>query len=57
MKGGAFIAEKRHFPLARDEMTDAQFNARMTAGYAQARQDQSAPAEEVFRRLFEEIAE
>ena len=51
------MAEKRHSPLARDEMTDAQFNTRVTAGYAQARQDQSAPAEEVFRRLSEEIAE
>ena len=49
------MAQKSYFPPARDEMTDAQFNARMAAGYAQAREDCSTPAKEVFHRLFEEI--
>ena len=42
-------------PLARDEMTDAEFNARMAVGYAQAKANQSAPADEVFSRLIGEI--
>lgn len=46
---------KRYTPPARNEMTDAQFNARMAEGYAQAQKNQSTPADEVFARLFEEI--
>lgn len=42
-------------PLARSEMTDEQFNARMAEGLAQAQADQSAPAEEVFDRLIGEL--
>lgn len=43
-------------PLSRDEMTEDVFNARMTAGLAQAKANQSAPADEVFDRLIGEIA-
>lgn len=46
---------KRYTPPARNEMTDVQFNARMAEGYAQAQKNQSAPADEVFARLVEEI--
>ena len=48
--------ESKHYaPPARDEMTSAQFNARMAEGYAQAQKNQSSLADEVFSRLFEEI--
>lgn len=36
-------------------MTNDEFNARMAIGYAQAKADLSAPADEVFQRLIEEI--
>lgn len=36
-------------------MDDAEFNARMTAGYEQAKANQSAPSDEVFDRLIGEI--
>ncbi len=36
-------------------MTNDEFNARMAIGYAQAKADQSSPADEVFQRLIEEI--
>ena len=42
-------------PLARDEMTTEQFNARIQIGYTQAQSGQSAPADEVFARLLREI--
>ncbi len=42
-------------PKSRSEMTNDEFNARMTIGYAQAQADQSASAEEVFARLIGEI--
>ena len=44
-----------NYPKSRSEMTDDEFNARMSIGYAQAQADQSAPADEVFARLIEEI--
>jgi DNA-damage-inducible protein J len=40
---------------SRSEMNDAEFNARMSAGYAQAKQNQAAPSDEVFDRLIGEI--
>ena len=43
-------------PLARDEMTAKEFNARMAEGYAQAKADDAAPMEEVFDRLIGELA-
>lgn len=43
-------------PLARDEMTDAELNARMATRSAQAKADQSAPAHEAFSRLIDEVA-
>ena len=43
-------------PHARDEMTDEEFDRRMTMGLAQAKADQSAPLPEVFDRLIGEIA-
>lgn len=36
-------------------MTNDEFNARMAIGYAQAKADQSSPADEVFERLIREI--
>ena len=42
-------------PKSRSEMNDAEFNARMSAGYAQAKQNQAAPSDEVFDRLIGEI--
>ncbi len=36
-------------------MTNDEFNARMAIGYAQAKAELSAPADEVFQRLIEEI--
>lgn len=42
-------------PKSRTEMDDAEFNARMTAGYEQAKANQSAPPDEVFDRLIGEI--
>ncbi len=36
-------------------MTNDEFNARMAIGYAQAKADQSSPADEVFERLIDEI--
>jgi DNA-damage-inducible protein J len=42
-------------PLARDEMTNEEFNARMAIGLTQAKANQSAPADEVFDRLIREL--
>ena len=42
-------------PKSRSEMNDAEFNARMSAGDAQAKQNQAAPSDEVFDRLIGEI--
>ena len=42
-------------PKSRTEMGDAEFNARMTTGYEQAKDNQSAPSDEVFDRLIGEI--
>ena len=39
----------------RQIVDDAEFNARMTAGYEQAKDKQSAPSDEVFDRLIGEI--
>ena len=42
-------------PKSRNEMDDTEFNARMTAGYAQAKAGQSVSSDEVFNRLIGEI--
>lgn len=44
-------------PLARDEMTKEIFDARMAAGLAQAKANQSKPADEVFDSLLAELGE
>lgn len=44
-------------PIARDEMSDTEFDARMAAGLAQAKADQSSPVDETFSRLIGEINE
>ena len=41
-------------PAARPK-SRSEFNARMSAGYAQAKQNQAAPSDEVFDRLIGEI--
>ena len=38
-------------PVARDEMTDAEFHAMMQAGLEDAKADRSRPASEVFAEL------
>ena len=43
-------------PLARDEMSIEEFNARMEIGFAQAEADESSPADEVFSRLIGEVS-
>lgn len=42
-------------PKSRNEMDDVEFNARMSTGYKQAKDNQSAPSDEVFDRLIGEI--
>lgn len=42
-------------PIARDEMNDTEFDARMAVGLAQAKADQSCPVDETFSRLIGEI--
>lgn len=42
-------------PVARDEMSQKQFNEMMSIGLAQAKAGESTPAEEVFKNLMEEI--
>lgn len=43
-------------PLARDEMSREEFDARLEIGFTQAKADQSSPADEVFSRLIEEVS-
>lgn len=42
-------------PMARDEMTKAQFDAMMQEGLEAAKADNSSPVAEVFQRLRQEI--
>lgn len=43
------------FLPARDEMSQAEFDARMLEGFTQAQMNLSAPADEVFSRLIHDI--
>ena len=43
-------------PRSREEMPDEEFDARMAAGLAQAKENLSAPMDETFSRLIGEIA-
>lgn len=45
----------RRAPLARDEMTDEEFNARMKAAYENSLTDEGYTLDEVFSRLIEGI--
>lgn len=42
-------------PIARDVMSDTEFDARMAVGLAQAKADQSSPVDVAFSRLIGEI--
>ena len=42
-------------PIARHEMSDTEFDARIAIGFAQAKADQSSPVDETFSRLIGEI--
>lgn len=48
------IPSKR--PLARDEMSQDEFDSRMALGLSQAKANQSTPAEEVFDQLLGELS-
>lgn len=42
-------------PIARNEMSDTEFDAKMSIGLAQAKADQSSSVDETFSRLIGEI--
>ena len=42
-------------PIARDEMSQKQFDEMMSIGHAQAKKGESIPAEDAFKSLLEEV--
>ena len=42
-------------PLARDEMNQKQFDEMMSIGLAQAKKEESIPAEDAFKNILEEV--
>ena len=42
-------------PIARDEMNQKQFDEMMSIGLAQAKKEESIPAEDAFKSLLEEV--
>jgi len=49
-------AERKKRLKALDEMTEAEFNARMAKGYTEAIHDECVSAEEAFEKLLQEIS-